>query len=84
MKKAIKSIKDTYYHNSILHHSEVVIHDDSYASFEVWDDPTNGYENHEEGGVWLEDNKIVDYDGVVELPFGVKKTLKSIGYMFED
>ena len=43
------------------------------------------FEHNEEGddwagGLWIEGNKLVDYDGVSELPRGVIKTLRQLNY----
>lgn len=44
------------------------------------EDTTNetGYFNT--GGLWWKDKKLIDYDGVFELPLPVKEALKSLGY----
>jgi len=32
------------------------------------------------GGIWIKGKKVTDYDGVSELPRGVLKTLRALGY----
>jgi len=37
-----------------------------------------------EGGLWFQDNVLVDYDGVFELPKQVHAALTNAGYNLED
>jgi hypothetical protein len=36
------------------------------------------------GGLWFEDNNLIDYDGVAVLPHAVIKAVRSLGYEVED
>jgi hypothetical protein len=37
-----------------------------------------------EGGLWFEGRKLVEYDGVYELPANVIKALESLGKSFDE
>lgn len=58
----------------------VGIDDEDYGWFEVYD-VNNGEEGYyAEGGLWFDDNVLVDYDGVYDLPSCVKNKLIEWGY----
>ena len=43
----------------------------------------NNEETYSEGGLWFDDNELVDYDGCFELPEEVKLALKDRGCIVE-
>jgi hypothetical protein len=52
--------------------------------FEFYDTSTGGDLWYAEGMLWFERDKLVDYDGVFELPIQIVNKLKEIGYDVED
>lgn len=55
-----------------------------YGWFEIYDEKTQGINWYAEGGIWIRDNKITDYDGVYALPICIIDKLKELGYNTED
>ena len=53
------------------------IKSDTYGCFEFYNEDTSWYA---EGGLWIENKKITDYDGVFELPPFILNKLESLGY----
>jgi len=53
---------------------------DDYGSFELYDIETGGDKWYAEGGIWIKDNVITDYDGVFELLPPIINQLKEWGY----
>jgi len=49
------------------------------GSFEVYDIQSAGDEYYGEGGLWFQDNILVDYDGVHSLMPQIVKKLKELG-----
>ncbi len=41
-------------------------------------------EEYEEGGLWFEENELVDYDGVFSLPSQLVEYLEENGYNMDD
>lgn len=58
----------------------VGINSEDYGWFELYDVETGGDEWYAEGGLWIENNVITDYDGVFSLPIAVINKLKEWGY----
>jgi hypothetical protein len=58
----------------------VGIKDHTYGWFEYYDEKTGGDEWHAEGGLWFENYKVTDYDGVFCLTQGVIELLKENGF----
>lgn len=59
----------------------VGINDDSYGWFEIYDVETGGEEWYAEGGLWIDENKMItDYDGVFSLPRSVIQKLQEWNY----
>lgn len=54
-----------------------------YGSWEFQADEHDA-ETYMEGGLWIEGEQVVDYDGCYELPEEVKMALTDLGYVFED
>ena len=48
--------------------------------FEIYDIKTGGENWYAEGGLWFEDNGLVDYDGVFSLPECIEEKLKELNY----
>ena len=57
----------------------VGINDEEYGWFEIYDDKTGGEDWYAEGGLWFNNNKLVDYDGIFALPICVLDKLEEIG-----
>ena len=53
--------------------------DEDYGSFEICDIESGGEDWYAEGGLWFEDNTLIDYDGVGELPTEIINKLKELG-----
>ena len=41
-------------------------------------------ETYSDGGLWFEEKKVVDYDGIYELPEEVKLAIRDMGYEIEE
>ena len=52
---------------------------EGYGSFEYWHKDMED-DTYMEGGLWIEDNEVVDFDGCFDLPKAVKKALNDSGY----
>ena len=52
---------------------------EGYGSFEYWHENMED-DTYMEGGLWIEDNEVVDFDGCFDLPKAVKKALNDSGY----
>ena len=44
----------------------------------------NEYGDESAGGLWFEDNKLVDYDGVMVLPKAVRAKLEEMGFVVDE
>lgn len=60
-------------------HVTVVQSDDDYGWFEIYDLKTGGNDWYAEGSLRIDDNELIDYDGVFDLPFFVKTQLREWG-----
>ncbi len=58
----------------------LVIKNKGYGYFEFFDDETGGDDWYASGGIWLEDTKVTDYDGVFALPKFITDKLNEWGY----
>jgi len=59
----------------------VGINNDNYGWFEIYDVETGGEEWYAEGGLWIDENKMITgYDGVFSLPTSVIKKLQEWNY----
>jgi hypothetical protein len=58
----------------------VGINSEDYGWFELYDIETGGDEWYAEGGLWIDDKVITEYDGVFSLPSAVTDKLKEWGY----
>lgn len=56
------------------------INHEGYGWFEFYDIETGGGDWYAEGGIWIENNVITDYDGVFALPTFITDKLKEMGY----
>ena len=67
-KRVIREVYDPYSEeNRTMHYEVSFIPSKSYGFFEYYDDLSGGEYIHAEGGLWFEDRKCVDYDGVYQL-----------------
>lgn len=48
--------------------------------FEIYDQKTGGEKWYAEGGLWFNGKKLIEYDGVFELPEFIIKKLEEWGY----
>ena len=53
--------------------------DEDYGSFEIYDIESGGENWYAEGELWFEDNTLIDYDGVSELPKEIINKLNELG-----
>jgi hypothetical protein len=60
-------------------HVTVGIKDDTYGWFEFYDTETGGDEWYAEGGLWLKNGELSDYDGVFCLPNFILDKLSELG-----
>ena len=58
--------------------------DKQYGWFEISDVETGGDDWYSSGGIWVEGNKVVDYDGVFSLSDFIIDKLKAWGYDVSD
>jgi hypothetical protein len=58
----------------------VGIKSDDYGWFELYDIESGGEEWYAEGGLWIENKVITQYDGVFSLPPAIINKLKEWGY----
>jgi hypothetical protein len=65
--------------NDIKLHVTVGIKDDTYGWFEFYDIETGGDEWYAEGGLWLKNGELSDYDGVFCLPNFILDKLAELG-----
>ena len=65
--------------NDIKLHVTVGIKDDTYGWFEFYDTETGGDEWYAEGGLWLKNGELSDYDGVFCLPNFILDKLAELG-----
>lgn len=56
--------------------------EDGYGSWEYQSDEDDE-ETYFEGGLWFDENEVVDYDGINELPEEVKMAIMDIGCEIE-
>jgi hypothetical protein len=66
--------------NAKLEVTVAVSDEDERGYFEILDIETEGERFYGEGGLWFNDKKLVDYDGVFELSNYVIKKLKEWGF----
>lgn len=58
---------------------------DTYTSFEFYDEESGGENWYAEGGIWHDDDKVInDYDGVFSLPECIVDKLNELGYNTEN
>ena len=50
----------------------------SYGHFEIWDRESGGFVYYEEGQLIFEDDELIDFDGVAELPESIINQVASI------
>lgn len=60
-------------------HVTVCLKDPDYGWFEIYDHKTGGEDWYAEGSLRIDDNELIDYDGVFDLPFFVKTQLREWG-----
>ena len=65
-------------------HCTVGINDDNYGWFEIYDEESSGENWYAEGGLWFENKKVTDYDGVFAIPNGIITKLEELGYDCQD
>ena len=66
--------------NELLSITVGVDTEDAYGFFEIYDLATGGVRFYCEGGLWFEDKKLIDYDGVFEISQHVTKKLNEWGF----
>lgn len=69
-----------YSEKNVLIECNLRFRDETYGSFELYDDETGGDHWYAEGGLWIEDKVITGYDGVFELPDFILDKLAELGY----
>ena len=53
---------------------------DNYCAFEYWEDTDwQDMDNYIEGGIWIEDGWVADFEGCAVLPIAVKNALAEMG-----
>jgi len=70
--------------NSVNVEVTIGINSADYGWFELSDVETGGDDWYAEGGIWIQGNKITDYDGVFALPTCILDKLKELGYDVSD
>jgi hypothetical protein len=69
---------------NVLLHVTIGINSDTYGWFEFYDVESGGSEWYSEGGIWIENKTITDYDGIFALPKFITDKLAEIGYNVEN
>jgi len=91
--ETFEAVRDVSYENSfgMVRSAKVVtmcgdvrLTKPDYGYFEIWDKKSGGEEWYAEGGLWFEDGKLVDYDGVFALDEGITRILTSWGFDCSD
>lgn len=54
--------------------------EDNTGWFQIYDVDSGGLDWYAEGGLWFENMKVVDYDGVFALPISIINKLEELGY----
>lgn len=60
------------------------INSETYGWFEIYDVETDGSNWYAEGGLWIDNKTITDYDGIFALPVFITDKLTELGYNVED
>jgi hypothetical protein len=60
------------------------INSDEYGWFEFYDVESGGGEWYSEGGIWIDNMTITDYDGIFALPQFITDKLSELGYNVEN
>jgi len=58
--------------------------DEQQGWYEYYDEESGGDDVYGEGGLWLEDNSVTDYDGCFELPEVILGWLKQFNISTEE
>ena len=78
-KRVTREVYDPYSEeNRTMHYEVSFIPSKSYGFFEYYDDLSGGCDIHAEGGLWFEDRKCVDYDGVFILSDAIIELCKDM------
>jgi len=56
------------------------IREDQTGWFEIYDQDSEGEDWYAEGGLWFQNNKLTEYDGVFALPISIISKLEELGY----
>lgn len=84
--QAVESLQLENSYSVLKHEHDVIlevtvgIKSEDYGWFEIYDSKSGGEEWYAEGGLWIQDKTITDYDGVFSLPPAVIQKLKEWGY----
>ncbi|MGB2560485.1 MAG: hypothetical protein ACPIG6_07805 [Akkermansiaceae bacterium] len=70
--------------NDVEMEYNITIKSPSYGYFEFYDTETNGENWYAEGGLWFDNKKLTDYDGVFALPAAIQSLLIEKGYDLSD
>ena len=65
-------------------HVTIGINNDEYGWFEMYDLETGGSDWYSEGGLWIDNMTITDYDGIFALPQFITDKLAELGYNVEN
>jgi hypothetical protein len=69
---------------NVLLHVTIGINSDTYGWFEIYDVESGGSEWYSEGGIWIDNKTITDYDGIFALPKFITDKLSELGYNVEN
>ena len=69
---------------NVLLQVTIGINSDDYAWFEIYDIKSGGNDWYAEGGLWISDMKITDYDGMFSLPAFITDKLSELGYNVDE
>jgi hypothetical protein len=65
-------------------HVTIGINNDEYGWFEMYDLESGGSDWYSEGGLWIDNMTITDYDGIFALPQFITDKLAELGYNVEN
>lgn len=70
--------------DSVLLHVTIGINSDTYGWYEIYDVESSGTDWYAEGGLWISEMTVTDYDGMFSLPEFICNKLEELGYNVDD
>jgi len=70
--------------DDVLLNVTIGINSEDYGWFEIYDVESGGNDWYAEGGLWISEMTITDYDGMYALPEFITSKLAELGYNVDD